>query len=287
MKKSLLISFFVFLLKTPNASAESIQIIMFYDSKTYDAFINDKDHKIDDSKASDKTFKIISSEKDVAKIAHRKNGERGQDNYKLVIYCPEKKGLKDVVSSVKLTGEKEGINIEKREELKARDEFYFTIDLNELGDAPGNKEIITVTVTGKNDVLLSKGYFKYFNDSQLYPNYGFWLPVGLFSSDLRKDSLGLTFFAHPIGFAWGNKFNFKNWYLGTSLAFNYTVSRSRTNENVYFNDASTTALIDINGFGYVGYNVPWDLGKSQNNSFVIGVGANLIQLLRGEWKGNK
>ncbi len=259
-------------------SKESVKDNFLKNNKTLDNF------NIDDTTL----IRFDGNIKIEAESASRKHGKRGMNNYYLLIYNSDKTtklstSIKDIFY-IELTdgyANKEELFKVRNDEL---DNYYFITDLSFLGDRPRNKNIIQFKVTLNDNSPPISGFFKYYNDSELYPMSGFWVPIGLFSTDFKKhDENGILFSAQPIGFAFGNKFNSRKSYLGVSGAINYVLTPANVDDknNIYLSDAAFAAIIDINGWIYAGYSFPFDINENKQNMFVIGIGAEFINLIKG------
>jgi hypothetical protein len=126
---------------------------------------------------------------------------------------------------------------------------------------------------------------------------GFWIPVFLFSSNLKSGENGIPFAAMPIGVAWGwKKFNSKGKYKGVSVMGNWLIySEGEENEdfttstNFSVSNISIGTIIDLNDVIYLGYAYGFDFRTNisdPGHMFVLGFGSGAIRYLKSN-KNNK
>ena len=157
------------------------------------------------------------------------------------------------------------------------------IFLNGLTDAEDG-DVLTVQIRGRAPL-----YFRWKKPYGLYNNHaGFWIPIGLLSTNFSLGSNGITLAPMPIGIAWGIKLYLNEMYLGLSLAFNYTIhpindSTGKATGAYSFTSFTPAALIDFNGYVYAGYGYGLrfdDISQSPGSLFVVGVGPALLSILK-------
>ena len=169
---------------------------------------------------------------------------------------------------------------------------YILIKLKgNLDNSPSNGEIIELKIqTNKENIYTF--YFNYMNEFELYNfannSIGLWLPINMYSTAFEKSENGVVFTAMPIGLVGGFKYNTsKKFYLGFSITFNYTMANasSQTLKKSYFlQDFSVGPLIDIGGYGYIGYSLPFNLTNEKlalKPQYVLGIGVKTAQLFKG------
>jgi hypothetical protein len=126
---------------------------------------------------------------------------------------------------------------------------------------------------------------------------GFWVPVGIFASNLKPTDQGIEFSAMPFGGALGGRW----WlnpeaYLGFSMAGMYAIastsektgSGSSTGNTILVSSAAAGVIVDISSYVYVSGTYQWRFAPGTPSErgdpgFMVGFGAGpgLLSLLAG------
>lgn len=175
-------------------------------------------------------------------------------------------------------------------------ESYLIVVLNDalIETQPSHGSLIGIEVVTSRDADPETRYARWRNGFSLpgLGHSGFWIPVGLFASDLSRDAgTGIPFATMPVGLAWGVQFNLKNISLGVS-AFASWMVRASTEESTDTGAGFTLqslalgALINIGGWVAVGAGHAWDFGRADGVDdpgwfFTFGLGPRLINTIAG------
>jgi hypothetical protein len=125
---------------------------------------------------------------------------------------------------------------------------------------------------------------------------GFWLPVGLFGTNLKSTANGIDFVAVPIGVALGGKWWARdNLFIGGSVLATWTIAHTTSDTSMASGTATgssgsvTTAknlgiggLIDVGGYAYFGGIWVADLTSKHDNPgfmFLAGLGPAAIKAI--------
>lgn len=149
-------------------------------------------------------------------------------------------------------------------------EYVDIIDLGTL--SPILDDSVVALRLDRNGTHFDTRYFEMHTPFTLYGKGGFWLPVGLFSTDFGLTENGLPLNLMPVGLAWGGRVNVSgHFYLGTSLVGSWSISAAPTDQEVVnLANLSPSLLFDINDIVYLGANVT--VGFTDGQSTVSGVG---------------
>jgi hypothetical protein len=128
---------------------------------------------------------------------------------------------------------------------------------------------------------------------------GFWLPVGLFGTDLKSTTDGIGLAVLPVGVAWGLQYHLSGTdYLGVSAFGSWSIipgkptmtsAMATTNATTGYTVQSLTAggFIDGDGYVYLGAAYAWDLRQGYSNPgllMVLGAGPRLLDVLKAQPK---
>ncbi len=143
-------------------------------------------------------------------------------------------------------------------------------------------------------------YARYKRNVHLYTTSGFWVPVGLFGSNLQKTSAGLIFSAQPVNLGWGVKWHIGDgkFYLGASAIAGWSITNvdkpeesssetdpsgeSNTNnsqDSFTLESGALGLLLDVNSWFYVGASNLFDFRSGHDNPgivYTIGPGTALL-----------
>jgi hypothetical protein len=176
--------------------------------------------------------------------------------------------------------------------------FRFTITAQKFPNAH-NGDIVQVQVSAANGSTTTES-LRYV---ETWVPYGLgasrtvlWFPVGLFSTDFKSNSSGVTLASMPVGAALGAKFYIPGYvlpdqfYVGLSAIGSWLISSAKDSTgaatgNLSFAGITAGALVDFNNWFYLGYAYGWDLTSNHDNPgnmFVVGVAPGLLQLVKSK-----
>lgn len=174
----------------------------------------------------------------------------------------------------------------KPEEQQAG-EYHATLE--DLDDE-AHKELVTVQVAhgDSTNPTITTRYFRHDHKGQLYGRGGFWLPVGLFSSNLRSGDEGIPFAAMPVGIGWGARYHWsRNIFAGVSVIASWLVSPEldaggKRTGSYAASGLTLGGVIDAGGYLLVGGAYGFDFRSGHENPgalLVVGPAPKLLEFV--------